>query len=221
MKENTIILFDLDGTLIDSTDAIVSTFYHSFKVMNYDFKGNDEDIKNLIGYPLNVMYKELGIEESKTWDFVDAYKNRYKVISTKKTKLLENAIEAVKLASSIARVSIVTTKTRKYTIPLLEHLELIEHFEIVTGYECVENHKPHPEPILKTLNDMSIDNIHENIWMIGDTKLDLIAAKNANVKSIGVLCGYGSEKELFEHTNIVKKDALDAILHIKNSHSLT
>jgi len=221
MKENTIILFDLDGTLIDSTDAIVSTFYHSFKVMNYDFKGNDEDIKNLIGYPLNVMYKELGIEESKTWDFVDAYKNRYKVISTQKTKLLENAIEAVKLASSIARVSIVTTKTRKYTIPLLEHLELMEHFEIVTGYECVENHKPHPEPILKTLNDMSIDNIHENIWMIGDTKLDLIAAKNANVKSIGVLCGYGSEKELFEHTDIVKKDALDAILHIKNSHSLT
>ncbi len=221
MKENTIILFDLDGTLIDSTDAIVSTFYHSFKVMNYDFKGNDEDIKNLIGYPLNVMYKELGIEESKTWDFVDAYKNRYKVISTQKTKLLENAIEAVKLASSIARVSIVTTKTRKYTIPLLEHLELMEHFEIVTGYECVENHKPHPEPILKTLNDMSIDNIHENIWMIGDTKLDLIAAKNANVKSIGVLCGYGSEKELFEHTDIVKKDALDAILHIKNSFSLT
>ncbi len=221
MKENTIILFDLDGTLIDSTDAIVSTFYHSFKVMNYDFKGNDEDIKNLIGYPLNVMYKELGIEESKTWDFVDAYKNRYKIISTQKTKLLENAIEAVKLASSIARVSIVTTKTRKYTIPLLEHLKLMEHFEIVTGYECVENHKPHPEPILKTLNDMSIDNIHENIWMIGDTKLDLIAAKNANVKSIGVLCGYGSEKELFEHTDIVKKDALDAILHIKNSHSLT
>ena len=216
MKENTIILFDLDGTLIDSTDAIVSTFYHSFEVMDYDFKGNDEDIKSLIGYPLNVMYKDLGIPEDKVWDFVDAYKNRYKDISTIKTKFLENAVEAVKLASSIARVSIVTTKTRKYTIPLLEHLELMPHFEIVTGYECVENHKPHPEPILKTLQDMNISSVHENIWMIGDTKLDLIAAKEANVKSIGVLCGYGDEKELFEHTNIVKKDALEAIEHIKN-----
>src|SRR5210317_1436458 len=98
MKENTIILFDLDGTLIDSTDAIVSTFYHSFEVMNYDFKGNDEDIKSLIGYPLNVMYKDLGMPEDKVWDFVDAYKNRYKDISTIKTKLLENAVEAVKLA---------------------------------------------------------------------------------------------------------------------------
>ena len=219
MNNDVIILFDLDGTLIDSTEAIVSTFYHSFEVMNYDFKGNDEDIKNLIGYPLNVMYKELGIEESKTWDFVDAYKNRYKDISTIKTKLLENAIEAVKLASSIARVSIVTTKTRKYTIPLLEHLELMPHFEIVTGYECVENHKPHPEPILKTLKDMNINDVHENIWMIGDTKLDLIAAKNANIKSIGVLCGYGDEKELFEHTEIVKKDAFEAIKYLEKLYS--
>lgn len=214
-----IILFDLDGTLIDSTDAIVSTFYHSFEVMNYDFKGNDEDIKNLIGYPLNVMYKELGIPEVDTWNFVDAYKNRYKDISTIKTKLLENAVEAVALASNFARLSIVTTKTRKYTIPLLEHLNLMPHFEIVTGYECVQNHKPHPEPILKTLADMNIHTVHENIWMIGDTKLDLIAAKNANVKSIGVLCGYGDEKELYEHTNIVKKDAFEAIKHIQNIYS--
>ena len=78
MNKNKIILFDLDGTLIDSTDAILSTFYHSFKELNFDFNGNDEDIKSLIGYPLDIMYAKLGIEESKVWDFVDAYKNRYR-----------------------------------------------------------------------------------------------------------------------------------------------
>ena len=57
MNKNKIILFDLDGTLIDSTDAIVSTFYHSFKELNFDFKGNEENIKSLIGYPLDIMYK--------------------------------------------------------------------------------------------------------------------------------------------------------------------
>ena len=55
MKKN-IILFDLDGTLIDSTDAIVSTFMYSFKEMNFNFKGNEEDIKSYIGYPLDIMY---------------------------------------------------------------------------------------------------------------------------------------------------------------------
>lgn len=215
MDKNKIILFDLDGTLIDSTDAIVSTFYHSFKELGFDFNGNDESIKSLIGYPLDVMYKELGVEESKIWDFVDSYKNRYKVISKEQTTLLENAYEAVYEASLFARVSVVTTKTRMYTMPLLEHFNIAQFFEVVTGRENVQNPKPHPEPILITLDQMKYDkNIH-SVWMIGDTKLDLIAASEANVNSIGVLCGYGEREELLKYTNIIKSNALDAINHIK------
>ena len=47
-----------------------------------------------------------------------------------------------------------------------------------------------------------------------DTKLDMMAAKNASINSIGVLCGYGDEEELLKYTNIVKKDALEAIKYI-------
>ena len=216
MKQN-IILFDLDGTLIDSTDAIVSTFYHSFEELEYDFKGNDEDIKSFIGYPLDIMYENLGIPKERVWDFVSSYKNRYRKISTQKTLLLPNALEAVKLASSIARVSVVTTKTRLYTIPLLKHFEMLEYFEVVTGRENVENPKPHPEPILKTLEQMDYDEKIHKVWMIGDTKLDLIAAKDAKVNSIGVLCGYGKEEELLLYTQFIQDNALEAIRFIKNN----
>ena len=215
MKE-TIILFDLDGTLIDSTDAIVSTFMHSFKEMDYDFKGNEEDIKSFIGYPLDIMYSNLGIEETHVWDFVASYKNRYRKISKQKTTLLPNALEAVILASEIARVSVVTTKTRLYTMPLLKHFQMHKHFEIVTGRENVENPKPHPEPILITLEQMNYDKNHHKVWMIGDTKLDLIAANNANIDSIAVLCGYGKEEELKKYTKNISKNALEAIEFIKS-----
>ncbi|MDY0051184.1 MAG: HAD family hydrolase [Aliarcobacter sp.] len=216
MNKNKIILFDLDGTLIDSTDAIVSTFYHSFNELNFKFYGSDDDIKLLIGYPLDIMYKELGIEESKIQDFIDTYKNRYRVISTEQTTLLEKALEAVKLAAQIGRVSIVTTKTRMYTIPLLEHFNIAQYFEIVTGRENVQNPKPHPEPILTTLKQMNYNENLDDAWMIGDTKLDLIAANAANIKSIGVLCGYGKEAELKEYTNFIQKDAINAINFLKN-----
>ena len=216
MKQN-IILFDLDGTLIDSTDAIVSTFYHSFEELKYNFTGNDEDIKSFIGYPLDIMYENLGIPKERVWDFVSSYKNRYRKISTQKTLLLPNALEAVKLASRIARVSVVTTKTRLYTIPLLKHFEMLEYFEVVTGRENVENPKPHPEPILKTLEQMDYDEKIHKVWMIGDTKLDLIAAKDAKVNSIGVLCGYGKEEELLLYTQFIQDNALEAIRFIKNN----
>ena len=216
MNKNKIILFDLDGTLIDSTDAIVSTFYHSFKELNFDFKGNDEDIKSLIGYPLDIMYKDLGVDESKVWDFVDSYKNRYREISVEQTTLLENAYEAVELASKFARVSVVTTKTRTYTMPLLENFNIAQFFEVVTGRENVQNPKPHPEPVLITLEQMNYDKNIDSVWMIGDTNLDLIAANEANVNSIGVLCGYGNEKELRKYTDFVELNALSAIEYLKS-----
>ena len=211
---NKIILFDLDGTLIDSTDAIVSTFRFAFKEQGFDFRGSDKNIKDLIGYPLDIMFERLGVSKQKVWDYVDSYKNRYRVISVEQTTLLENAFEAVQLASKIARVSVVTTKTRMYTIPILDNFNITQYFEVITGRENVENPKPHPEPILKTLAQMNYDRSKEEVYMIGDTKLDLICANEAKVNAIGVLCGYSDEEELLKYTNIVKKDALEAIKYI-------
>ncbi|MDN5100529.1 HAD family hydrolase [Aliarcobacter butzleri] len=211
---NKIILFDLDGTLIDSTDAIVSTFRFAFKEQGFDFRGSDKNIKDLIGYPLDIMFERLGVSKQKVWEYVDSYKNRYRVISVEQTTLLENAFEAVQLASKIARVSVVTTKTRMYTIPILDNFNITQYFEIITGRENVENPKPHPEPILKTLAQMNYDKNKDEVYMIGDTKLDLICANEAKVNAIGVLCGYSDEEELLKYTNIVKKDALEAIKYI-------
>lgn len=211
---NKIILFDLDGTLIDSTDAIVSTFRFAFKEQGFDFRGSDKNIKDLIGYPLDIMFERLGVSKQKVWDYVDSYKNRYRVISVEQTTLLENAFEAVQLAFKIARVSVVTTKTRMYTIPILDNFNITQYFEVITGRENVENPKPHPEPILKTLAQMNYDKNKDEVYMIGDTKLDLICANEAKVNAIGVLCGYSDEEELLKYTNIVKKDALEAIKYI-------
>ena len=93
---------------------------------------------------------------------------------------------------------------------------MAEYFEVVTGRENVQNPKPHPEPILITLEQMNYDKELHNVWMIGDTKLDLIAANDANVNSLAVLCGYGKEEELKTFTPNISKNALSAIKLIKS-----
>jgi len=210
-----IILFDLDGTLIDSTDAILHCFHNSFKVAGLE-KREDEDIKSLIGYPLDIMYEKLKVSEDKIWDMVALYKSCYRKISKEMTELLPNAKEAIEEASKIARLGIVTTKTARYSKELLEHMGVLDSFEVLIGREDVKNPKPHSEPISKALERMG-DFEGRKIFMIGDTKLDLICAKEAGVKGVGVLCGYGKEEELKKHCDMVFKDSLEAIKHLKTT----
>ncbi len=214
-----IILFDLDGTLIDSTEAILESFHNAFDVYSHPHP-KDEQITALIGHPLEVMFEELGVEKEHVSTFVTTYKEHYRVISTQKTILLESAREAVVKASKFATLGIVTTKTGKYSRVLMEHFELMEYFDVLIGREDVQNPKPHAEPILKALE--VIEPKKREVWMIGDTKLDLICAKNAGVRSIGVLSGYDNFETLKEFTNIILYDVLEAVQHIacrKISHS--
>ncbi len=209
----TIILFDLDGTLIDSTEAILRCFDDSFKYFGLKTP-KDEEIKMLIGHPLDYMYEHLGISKDKVWDFVDVYKKYYRKRSKPMTKFLPNAKEAIKEASKFARLGVVTTKTGEYSQILLEHMGVMDYFEVLIGREHVKHPKPHPEPILKALHSMQSKDF-KNIWMIGDTCMDIVSAKDAGIEAIGVLSGYGAKQELQRCSNFLQNDALSAVRLIK------
>jgi len=206
-----IILFDLDGTLIDSTEAILEGFAVAFKTFNNNVP-DDVLIKAEIGHPLDVMFITLGVEEEKVWDYVAAYKKHYRKISCAKTILLPEAKEAVELASQYATLGIVTTKTAKYSIELLEHMGLMHYFEVLIGREDVTNPKPHPEPIQKALKKLPSDT--DEIWMVGDTCMDMLSASSANIASVGVTCGYGSPNSLALCTDNVYHNSLEAVQFI-------
>ena len=208
MGEKVIILFDLDGTIIDSNEAIVSTFHHAFAVHGFA-QPQDEAIEDLIGYPLDSMFTQLGVDEAQVWDFVESYKQKYRTIFKEKTSLLLGAKEAVIEASKFASLGIVTTKTGEYSQILMEHLGLMHYFDVLIGREHVHAHKPSAEPILKALEYFHRQD--EEVWMIGDTKLDLLSAKNANINSIAVLSGYDDETTLKEYTDYIFEDVFKAV----------
>lgn len=213
LKENKlrskIILFDLDGTLIDSTEAILESFAKAYDTFNTDVP-SDEEIKALIGLPLEMMFIKLGIDESQAMEYTKAYKAHYRTIHTEKTVLLPNVREAVELAYTQARLGVVTTKTGEYSRILLEHFDLMKYFDVLIGREDVEHPKPHPEPVRKALDVLKYS--HGTVtYFIGDTPEDMLSAEEADIASIGVLCGYGNHEELDETADFIQKDALSAV----------
>ena len=208
-----ILLFDLDGTLIDSTEAILESFHHAFDFYSYPHP-DDEAIKALIGHPLDYMFARLGVEEERVWDFVAVYKEHYREISTQKTVLLPHAREAVELAATFAKLGIVTTKTGKYSQILMEYFGLMDRFEVLIGREHVEHPKPHAEPILKALEAIDVED--REVWMIGDTQMDLVAAEAAGVNAIAVLSGYDTRDTLKKFTDVIFNDAYEAVKWLRS-----
>ncbi|MBN2769024.1 MAG: HAD family hydrolase [Campylobacterales bacterium] len=211
------ILFDLDGTLIDSTEAIIESFGVSFAHFAEPIPPK-EKITQHIGHPLEDMFASLGVSQESIDMHVVRYKEHYQKVSKQKTILLPNAKEAVELASKYAKLGVVTTKTGKFSKMLLEHLGLFEYFDVLIGREDVLKPKPDAEPVIKALIKLNIDK--KSCWMIGDTCMDILAAKAAGIYSTAVSSGYASVKNLRSCSDekTIFNDTLDAVKYIIKSY---
>ncbi len=209
---NKVILFDLDGTLIDSTEAIVESFRHTLRLHGDVGDVSEEAITSQIGHTLETMFEAVGVDAARVDEHVAAYKLYYREISRQKTILLPGAIEAIREASAFARLGIVTTKTGLYSRELMEHFGVMDRFEVLIGREHVANPKPHPEPIEKALEQMRAPK--RSAWMIGDTCLDIEASHRAGIESVAVSSGYDNIEQLLTLTDIIKSDVLEAVRYI-------
>lgn len=214
-----VILFDLDGTLIDSTEAIVEGFEHAFRIHGLQAPARQE-VCALVGHPLDVMFAGLGVEHFRVQECVEAYKAHYRAIFKPKTTLLPLAKEAIVLARSFATLGVVTTKTGHYSRELLEHLGVMKYFDVLIGREDVVHPKPHPEPIFKAMQGLG--NPEATYWMVGDTCMDMTAACAAGVQGVAVTCGYGSEKSLYacsQHVTISPMHAVEKIMKLSKKET--
>jgi phosphoglycolate phosphatase len=95
---------------------------------------------------------------------------------------------------------------------MLEYMGIMHHFETLVGREDVVCPKPHPEPVLKAVSKLKADK--NRCWLIGDTPMDMEAAKAAGIKSIAVTCGYAPRESLEACSEILAANALEAVKFI-------
>ncbi|MDR0746383.1 MAG: HAD-IA family hydrolase [Helicobacteraceae bacterium] len=211
MPKETIVLFDLDGTLIDSTEAIVESFFVALDRFGISRPG-DKEIVSMIGNPLTAMFERLGVAADILDGVVRSYKEHYQSICLEKTVLIDTAAEAVKTLENHARLGIVTTKTSHFSRMIIDHLGIGGAFETVIGFEDVTRTKPDAEPIKRALEALSYDG--GAAFMVGDTPIDMQAAQSAGVTPVGLLCGFAPKEELLAFTSALFETPLEAARYI-------
>lgn len=191
MKFDTII-FDLDGTLIDSSDGIAEAVNYSLRMMNQPEQPISA-IKPFIGDALSKMYP--AFTDAPIDELCHHFKVKAAESVVRSTRPLEHVDSILpELKSKGIRMGIASTKISKHIKEILELLNWSEYFEVFVGGDDVRQVKPHPEAFNLALS--RLDASPDRSLVIGDTINDVLAAKEVPVKVIAVKSPYGGSEKL-------------------------
>ena len=193
--------FDVDGTLSDTDDQWVEKIAKVLRPAGMFFP--NRDVRPLARWaimgmesPGNIVYNLLD------WLHLDddiakiySYRARKKTVKTsKKFWLVPGIREVLVQLSQSYPMAVVSARDADSTNRFLEQFELTGLFQAVATSQTCEFTKPYPHPILWAAEQMGVE--PAECAMIGDTTVDIRAGKQAGAQTIGVLCGFGREREL-------------------------
>ncbi len=191
-----IIIFDLDGTLVDSSKDIAWSANKTLEEMGYKVRSYGE-IKSSIGWGIHHLMKQLlphaGDEELLTSReyFLKHYGNHLHV----DTCFFDGVEETINgFLDKGIKLSIATNKPIGLTEELLASMGVRDKFEVVLGGDSVTQKKPHPEPVHKILEALGGD--PATTAFVGDSPVDCQSAAAAGVCSIGAVYGFRGRAEL-------------------------
>lgn len=207
-----VVIFDMDGTLLDSQkDITISVNY--VRKSNYALAPLSEkfivDAINMEIRNLPYLFYQTEIYEDSARDvfeehyFEQCIKNPYLYDGIEYT--LEN------LVKNGVKLSVATNAPTKFANRMLEHLDISHLFDIIIGADKVSESKPSPEMLEYILKYYKFKHNEHEAWMIGDNSKDMLSANSAGIKSAFATWGFTKKSN---HNTIVKspKDILDIIL---------
>jgi pyrophosphatase PpaX len=187
------VLFDLDGTLIDSVPLIVASMQHAFA--GRERAPTVKEWVALIGTPLEAMIRRWGEDEADVAILRERYKEHQWANHDGMVRAFPGVPEVLDvLTARGVRMAVVTSKLEPSARRSLEFLGLSRHFEAVVGLESTVRHKPDPEPVRFAM--ARLEAVASDAAFIGDSPHDVLAGNAAGVVTVAALWGPFTRDEL-------------------------
>ncbi len=180
------VLFDVDGTLLDTTEFIYGGFDHTLAAHGHALVER-ADYARVMGKPLDVCYAELApggdpallCETHRTWQtdnlhLAAAYPDAIAVLRT--------------LHGAGLRLAAITSRSRRTSVHTVEEAGLAQYLDLILSYEDVTAIKPDPAPLLLALERLAVP--PAAAVMVGDTDADILAGRAAGTRTVGVTYGF-------------------------------
>jgi phosphoglycolate phosphatase len=220
VKPIELILFDLDGTLIDSAPDLEQALNSMLSeltlptisetlVREWIGNGATKLVERALDFTTDQQRNNSGaidkldVTEALRRRAFDMFLVHYDMCCAHQTVLYDGVIETLEQFSrQQITMAIVTNKPRRFIAPILQHLGIGHYFTLCLGGDDLSNKKPHPEPLLHAIEVLGFDTAQ--VLMVGDSRNDIAAARAANIKVAAMNYGYN-------HGRPVELDEPDAV----------
>jgi pyrophosphatase PpaX len=181
------LLFDLDGTLIDSIRLILDSYHHTVRTHGLPPRTDEQWLAG-IGTPLRVVFSELAGHPALMERLIATYRDYNLTHHDTQVIPYVGAPELIRQVKDLGyQTGLVTSKNRPGALRGLKLAGIADHFDVLVCADDVEHPKPHPEPVLKALTQLGA--LPQETLFIGDSVHDMRCGRAAGVRTAAVLWG--------------------------------
>jgi len=220
LENKKLLIFDLDGTLINSALDLALAVNYMLETIKRDTFSEDI-IHGWVGNGALTLVKRAlsgsrtvdnGLDEVHVQKALKIFLDYYEKNLCNATVPYPHVINTLKTLKENYTLAIVTNKPFAFVEPILKSLEMDGLFALILGGDSLEEKKPHPMPLLHVCEKLSVS--VEASVMIGDSKNDILAATACNMHSVGVTYGYNYGEEIGIHKPTVIIDDFSELLEL-------
>ena len=187
------IFFDLDGTLTDSGEGIINCAILALEHFGLPIPTR-EAMRVFVGPPLDQSFIKHGVPADKTDEAIRVYRSRYTTVGKFENFPYPGIRELLEeLKAQGHRLFVATSKPEGMSVEILEKFQLAQYFELICG-ATLDGSRSKKEDVITYLLSKTGDMDH--IIMVGDTKFDVLGAKEHGIPTIGVSWGYGTVEDM-------------------------
>lgn len=211
MKKN-IILFDLDGTLLNTEEGISKCVRHALEKFGIQ-EEDQKKIRRFIGPPLfDSFQREYGFSEEDSWKAVTYYRERYDDIGVWECKLYPQVEETLqKLSEQGYRIGVASSKPEKFCPLLMKHFGIDKYFEVIGGATSDGKAGSKAAVLEDVLKRFGVTDKNQ-VVLIGDTRYDALGAKEVGIDCIGITYGFEQDMDSMREAGAHICDTLEEVM---------